>query len=147
MKYKYSVKYYNKIKKTKDISFLAKKYVCLKESFTSLRMGKLHVSPFNAIVIEKIESTDANLDPRALLLTEGQKGSGNPETNCLLIGFREEQSKVSLISAFMLARGVTRRRKVPNNQFLAARTLRRMFSYIEFPRALGRSKALVTRMH
>ena len=35
-------------------------------------------------------------------------------------------------------------------QFLAIRTLRRMFSYIEFPRALGscadvRSEALVTR--
>ena len=37
---------------------------------------------------------------------------GNPETKCLLIGFREEQSKASLIGAFMLARGVSRRRKV-----------------------------------
>ena len=37
---------------------------------------------------------------------------GNPETNCLLIGFREEQSTASLIGAFMLARGVSRRRKV-----------------------------------
>ena len=37
---------------------------------------------------------------------------GNPETKCLLIGFREEQSKASLIGAFMLARGVSRRRNV-----------------------------------
>ena len=43
----------------------------------------------------------------------------------------------------MLARGVSRRSKV---QCLAIRTLRRMFSYIELPRALGRSEALVTRM-
>ena len=66
---------------------------------------------------------------------------GNPETKCLLIGFREEQSKASLIGAFMLEQGVSRRRK-----FLAMRTVRRMLSYTEFPRALGRSEALVTRM-
>ena len=30
---------------------------------------------------------------------------------CLIFGFREEQSKASLIGAFMLARGVSRRRK------------------------------------
>ena len=30
----------------------------------------------------------------------------------LLVGFREEQSKASLIGAFMLPRGVSRRRKV-----------------------------------
>ena len=71
---------------------------------------------------------------------------GNPETRGLLIGFREEQSKASLIGAFMLARGLTRRRKVQIANFLAIRTLRRMFSYIELPRALGRSEALVTRM-
>ena len=33
-------------------------------------------------------------------------------TNCLLIGFREEQSKASVISAYMLAREVSKRRKV-----------------------------------
>ena len=53
---------------------------------------------------------------------------GNPETNSLLIGFREEQSKASLIGAFMLARGVSRRRKVQIANFLATITLRRMFS-------------------
>ena len=37
---------------------------------------------------------------------------GNPEAKCLLIGFREEQSKASVIGAFMLAREVSRRRKV-----------------------------------
>ena len=42
-----------------------------------------------------------------------RRALGNPETKCLLIGFREEQSKASLIGAFMLARGVSRRRKVP----------------------------------
>ena len=40
-----------------------------------------------------------------------RRALGNPETKCLLIGFREEQSKASLIGAFMLARGVSRRRK------------------------------------
>ena len=60
---------------------------------------------------------------------------------CLLIGFHEEQSKASLIGAVMLARGLSRPRTV-----LAIRTLRRMFFYTEFPRALGGSKALVTRM-
>ena len=53
-----------------------------------------------------------SLDPRALLFTEGEKSSGEPRTKCLLIGVREEQSKASLIGAFMLARGVSRRRKV-----------------------------------
>ena len=33
-----------------------------------------------------------------------------------------------------------------NSQFSAIRTLRRMFTCIEFPRALGRSEAVVTRM-
>ena len=47
---------------------------------------------------------------------------------------------------FMLARAVSRRRKVQIANFLAIRTPRRMFSYREFPRALGRSEALVTRM-
>ena len=37
---------------------------------------------------------------------------GNPETKCPLIGFREEQPKASLIGAFMLARELSRRRKV-----------------------------------
>ena len=32
------------------------------------------------------------------------------------------------------------------SQFLAMGTLLRMFSYTEFPRAIGRSEALVTRM-
>ena len=41
-----------------------------------------------------------------------RRALGNPETKCLLIGFREEQSKASLIGAFMLARGVSRRSKV-----------------------------------
>ena len=40
----------------------------------------------------------------------------------------------------MLAQGVSRRRKVQIANFLATRTLRRMFSYTEFPRALGRSQ-------
>ena len=52
-----------------------------------------------------------------------RRALGNPETKCLLIGFREEKSNASLIGAFMLARGVSRD-----------------------PRALDRSKALVTRM-
>ena len=34
-----------------------------------------------------------------------------------------------------------------NSQFLSMKTLRRMFSFIEFPRALGRSEALVMRMY
>ena len=38
--------------------------------------------------------------------------AGNPETKCLLIGFHEEQSKASLIGAVILARGVSRCRKV-----------------------------------
>ena len=58
------------------------------------------------------------LEPRARLLTEGEKSSGNPETRCLLIGFREEQSKAPLIGAFMLAGGVSRRRKVQIANFL-----------------------------
>ena len=41
-----------------------------------------------------------------------RRALGNPETKCLLIGFREEQSKASLIGAFMLALRVSRRRKV-----------------------------------
>ena len=41
-----------------------------------------------------------------------RRALGNPETNCLLIGFCEEKSKPSLIGAFMLARGVSRRYKV-----------------------------------
>ena len=45
--------------------------------------------------------------PQTLLLIEGEKSSGEP-----FIGFREEQSNASLIGAFMLARGVSRRRKV-----------------------------------
>ena len=46
----------------------------------------------------------------------------------------------------MLARGVSRRRKAQIAKFLAVRTLQRMFCYAEFPRALGRPEALVTRM-
>ena len=61
---------------------------------------------------KKLSRLVANLDPRTLLLTEGEMSSGNPETKCLLIGFWEEQSKASLIDTFMLARGVSRRRKV-----------------------------------
>ena len=54
-------------------------------------------------------NTDSrNLDARALLSLRQE----NPETKCLLIDFREEQSKASLIGAFMLARAVSRRRKV-----------------------------------
>ena len=45
------------------------------------------------------KSIYSNLDPRALLLTEGEKSS-------------VEQSKASLIGAFMLARGVSGRRNV-----------------------------------
>ena len=41
-----------------------------------------------------------------------RRGLGNPEAKCLLIGFREEQSKESLIGAFMFAQGVSRRSKV-----------------------------------
>ena len=41
-----------------------------------------------------------NLDPRALLLTEGEKI------------FFEEQSKAPLIGAFVLLQGVSRRHKV-----------------------------------
>ena len=51
---------------------------------------------------------ECNLDPSALLLTEGEKSSGKPGAKCLLIGFREEQSKASLIGAFVSARGVSR---------------------------------------
>ena len=46
--------------------------------------------------------------PRAL----EERALGNPKTKCLLIGFHEEQSKASLIGAFMVARGVSRRRTV-----------------------------------
>ena len=61
----------------------------------------------------EIRKTEPNLDPRALLLTDGERRAlGNPETKCLLIGFREEQSKASLICALVLARGVSRRSKV-----------------------------------
>ena len=59
-----------------------------------------------------MDMNTCNLDPRALLSTEGEKSSGDPEIKCLLIGLREEQSKASVIGAFMLARGVSRRRKV-----------------------------------
>ena len=54
------------------------------------------------------------LKPRhpGFLLTEGEKSSGNPETGCHLTGFCEEQSKASLIGAFMLGRGVRRHHKV-----------------------------------
>ena len=71
---------------------------------------------------------------------------GNTITKYVLIGFHEEQSIASPIGAFMLARGVSRRRKVPNSQLLTLRSLRRMFSDIEFPRALRRFKTLATRM-
>ena len=37
---------------------------------------------------------------------------GNPDTRCLLTGFRKEQRQASLIGAFMLARAENRRRKV-----------------------------------
>ena len=37
---------------------------------------------------------------------------GTLKQSVLFIGFREEQSKASLIGAFMLARGLSRRRKV-----------------------------------
>ena len=50
----------------------------------------------------KLTALVPNLDPRALLLTERERRAmGNPETKCLLIGFREEQSKASLNGAFM----------------------------------------------
>ena len=39
---------------------------------------------------------------------------GNTITKYVLIGFHEEQSIASPIGAFMLARGVSKRRKVPN---------------------------------
>ena len=58
----------------------------------------------------------------------------------------KNNQKACLIGAFMLARGVSRRGKVQTANILAIRTLRRMFPYIEFSRALGRSEALVTRM-
>ena len=41
-----------------------------------------------------------------------RRALGNPETKCLPIGFREEQWTASLIGAFVLARGVSRRCKV-----------------------------------
>ena len=85
-----------------------------------------------------------NLNPRALLSPSVERRAlGNPETKCLLIGFHEEQSKRGV---FMLERRVSRHRKVETPNFLAIRTLRRMFFYIVFPRALGRSYVLVIRM-
>ena len=56
-----------------------------------------------------------NLDPRALLLA---RALGNPETKCFHIGVREEQSKASLIGAFMLALGVSRPHEVQIAQFV-----------------------------
>ena len=47
-----------------------------------------------------------------------RRALGNPETKCLLIGFREEQSKAARIGAFMLVRGVRGRRKVQIANFL-----------------------------
>ena len=47
-----------------------------------------------------------------------RRALGNPEAKCLLIGFREEQSNASLIGAFMLARGVSRLRKVQRANFI-----------------------------
>ena len=69
-----------------------------------------------------------NLSPELFSWLREKRALGNPETDCLLIGFREEQSKESPIGAFMLARGVSRRRKVQIANFLATITLRRMFS-------------------
>ena len=85
--------------------------------------------------------TDAISTPELFSWMRERRALGNPETKCLLIGFRKEQSNASLIGVFMLARGVSRRRKV-QVQF----NLRRMFSYKEFSRALGQSEAQVTRV-
>ena len=42
-----------------------------------------------------------HLDPKPLLLIMRERRAlGNPETKCLLVGFREEQSKASLIGAY-----------------------------------------------
>ena len=93
-----------------------------KKAFVSKINGFQNNKPLHPNILlylcQLIIALDANLDSRALLLTEREKSSGEPYiTKCLLIGFREEQSKASLIGAFMLARGVSRRRKVPIASF------------------------------
>ena len=52
----------------------------------------------HALLLHKYDKL-SNLHPRALFLTGAL---GNPETKCFHIGFREEQSKASLIGTFML---------------------------------------------
>ena len=42
--------------------------------------------------------------PELFFRLRERRALGIPEIKCLLIGFREEQSKASLIGAFMLAR-------------------------------------------
>ena len=69
-----------------------------------------HSDPFDFFLL--IVTITAISTPELFFWRRERRALGNPETKCLLIGFREEQSKASLIGAFMLARGVSRRRKV-----------------------------------
>ena len=59
-----------------------------------------------------IKLINTNLDPRALLLTEGEKSSREPWNKLSSLWFSWRTIKASLIGAFMLERGVSRRRKV-----------------------------------
>ena len=77
--------------------------------FCFVRMINRHASS----IFFKIYNS-VNVDPRAL----ERRALGNPETKCLLIGFHEDQSKASLIGAFMLARGVSKRHKFQINDKL-----------------------------
>ena len=75
-----------------------------------------------------------------------RRALGNPETKCLSIGFRGEQWTMSLIGAFVLARWVSRCRKIQIGNFLLWEPYGACSPTQSFPRALGRSEALVTRM-
>ena len=80
-----------------------------------------------------------------------RRALGKPETKCLFTGFREEQCKASLIGAFMLARGVSRRRKVQIAHFFGYKNSTAHVPLHSVSRSLGscadiRSQALVTGM-
>ena len=65
-----------------------------------------------------IESVSHSIStPELFSCLKERKALGNPQTKCLLIGLREEQSKASLIGVFLLTRGVNRRRKVQMANF------------------------------
>ena len=62
-----------------------------------------HLSTVLSSVTERPTSLKrhCHLDPKPLLLIMRERRAlGNPETKCLLVGFREEQSKASVIGAY-----------------------------------------------